>query len=109
MQERDLHVPLALVTRQRLDTAHFAIEVAEDVVYVGTIQVTGDESRFALEVLIFEDDTTSAALSSLQFDLRRVRRVPEGKIDRKRNSHTTGAALARVLRRARNGRKNCML
>lgn len=78
MQERDLHVPLALVTRQRLDAAHFAIEVAEDVVYVGTIQVTRDESRFALEVLIFEDDATSTALPSLQFDLQRVRRVPDG-------------------------------
>jgi hypothetical protein len=66
---RDLHVPLALVARRRLDATDFAVEVAENVVQIGTIAVTGNASRLALEVLVFEDDAAGTALPGLQFSL----------------------------------------
>jgi hypothetical protein len=66
---RDLHVPLALVARRRLDATDFAVEVAENVVQIGTITITGNASRLALEVLVFEDDAAGTALPGLQFSL----------------------------------------
>jgi hypothetical protein len=79
---RDLHVPLALVARRRLDATDFAVEVAEYVVQIGTIAVTGNASRLALEVLVFEDDAAGTALPGLQFSLQGVSQAQKEKISK---------------------------